>query len=89
MPNVQTYCTFPFVCVKCGGPHDTKICKKDKDLPAKLSLIHIYLTWRTFFWVLATFQEDSIGTNEPLFNIIALLHFMVCLSKSGLGHQQL
>ena len=36
--HTKTYCTLPFACVKCGGPHDTKICKKDKALPAKCAL---------------------------------------------------
>ena len=30
----KTYCMKPYNCVKCGGPHDTKICKKSSKTPA-------------------------------------------------------
>lgn len=36
--HTKTYCTLPFACVKCGGQHDTKVCKKSKDLPATCAL---------------------------------------------------
>lgn len=36
--HTKTYCNLPFACVKCGGAHDTKICKKTRDLPAKCAL---------------------------------------------------
>lgn len=36
--HTKTYCTLPFACVKCGGQHDTKTCKKDPALPAKCAL---------------------------------------------------
>lgn len=32
--HTKTYCNRPFACVKCAGPHDTKICKKTKDTRA-------------------------------------------------------
>lgn len=34
----KTYCNKPFVCVKCGGSHNTTNCKKSKDTPAKCAL---------------------------------------------------
>lgn len=32
--HTKTYCNRPFACVKCGGSHDTKFCKKAEDIPA-------------------------------------------------------
>jgi hypothetical protein len=32
--HTKTYCTRPFVCVKCGGSHATPSCKKTRDTPA-------------------------------------------------------
>lgn len=34
----KTYCSRPYVCVKCGGPHNTTACKKTSDTPAKCAL---------------------------------------------------
>jgi len=34
----KSYCTRPFNCVKCGGPHGTTTCKKIWDTPAKCVL---------------------------------------------------
>lgn len=34
----KAYCYRPFNCVKCGEQHDTKICQKDKNTPAKCVL---------------------------------------------------
>lgn len=34
----KTYCTKPYNCVKCGGPHDTKTCKKSRNTPATCTL---------------------------------------------------
>lgn len=34
----KTYCTKPHYCVKCGGQHDTKTCKKPRNTPAKCAL---------------------------------------------------
>lgn len=34
----RTYCNKPYVCVKCGGAHNTKDCKKSKETPAKCAL---------------------------------------------------
>lgn len=34
----KTYCRKPYNCVKCGNPHDSRICKKTKDTPAKCVL---------------------------------------------------
>lgn len=36
--HTKTYCTKPFNCVKCGGSHDTKTCKKPNNTPAKCAL---------------------------------------------------
>jgi hypothetical protein len=34
----KSYCTRPFNCVKCGGPHDTTTCKKTRETQAKCVL---------------------------------------------------
>jgi hypothetical protein len=34
----KTYCTKPFNCIKCSGPHDTQSCRKPRDTPAKCVL---------------------------------------------------
>lgn len=34
----KSYCNKPFVCVKCGGAHNTNTCKKSRDTPAKCAL---------------------------------------------------
>jgi hypothetical protein len=34
----KTYCTKPFNCAKCSGPHDTQSCRKPRDTPAKCAL---------------------------------------------------
>lgn len=34
----RTYCNRPFVCVKCGGSHNTATCKKSKESPATCAL---------------------------------------------------
>lgn len=34
----KTYCNKPHICVKCGGSHNTKECKKPKDSPATCAL---------------------------------------------------
>ena len=34
----KTYCNKPFVCVKCGGPHNSTTCSKRRDTPAKCAL---------------------------------------------------
>jgi hypothetical protein len=34
----KTYCNKPFVCVKCGGKHNTADCKKPRDAPATCAL---------------------------------------------------
>jgi hypothetical protein len=36
--HTKKYCTKPFNCVKCSGPHDTRFCRKPKDTPAKCIL---------------------------------------------------
>ena len=36
--HTKTYCNKPFVCVKYGGPHNSKECNKRKDMPAKCAL---------------------------------------------------
>ena len=36
--HTKTYCNKPFVCVKCGGLHNSKGCTKRKDTPAKCAL---------------------------------------------------
>jgi hypothetical protein len=32
--HTKTYCSRPFVCVKCGGDHDMTVCTKDPATPA-------------------------------------------------------
>lgn len=34
----KSYCNKPYICVKCGGFHNTKDCKKTKETPAKCAL---------------------------------------------------
>jgi hypothetical protein len=34
----KTYCNKPYVCVKCGGKHNTVDCKKPRDAPATCAL---------------------------------------------------
>ena len=34
----KSYCNKSFICVKCGGPHDTKTCRKTTNTPAKCAL---------------------------------------------------
>lgn len=34
----KTYCTKPYNCVKCGEQHDTRTCKKPRNVPAKCVL---------------------------------------------------
>ena len=34
----KTYCNRPYLCVKCGGQHNTTTCKKSKDTPATCGL---------------------------------------------------
>ena len=34
----KTYCNKSFVCVKCGGRHNTAECRKPKDIPATCAL---------------------------------------------------
>lgn len=34
----KSYCNKPFVCVKCGGAHNTTTCKKTRETPAKCAL---------------------------------------------------
>lgn len=34
----KAYCTKPYQCVKCGGQHDTRNCKKPRNNPAKCAL---------------------------------------------------
>lgn len=36
--HTKTYCNKPFSCVKCGGGHNTSICKKTPNSPAKCAL---------------------------------------------------
>lgn len=31
-------CTRPYICIKCGGPHDTKTCSKTRDTLAMCAL---------------------------------------------------
>ena len=41
MPTIwtlKTYCNKPFVCVKCGWPHNSTACRKRRDTPAKCAL---------------------------------------------------
>jgi hypothetical protein len=34
----KAYCNRPYLCVKCGGQHNTTTCKKSKDTPVKCGL---------------------------------------------------
>jgi hypothetical protein len=34
----KTYCNRPFLCVKCGGPHNSTTCKKSNNTPATCGL---------------------------------------------------
>ncbi|PNF24647.1 hypothetical protein B7P43_G18252 [Cryptotermes secundus] len=34
----KTYCNRPYLCVKCGGHHNSTACKKSRDTPAKCGL---------------------------------------------------
>ena len=36
--HTRTYCNKPYACVKCGGPHNSSDCVKQKDTPAKCAL---------------------------------------------------
>lgn len=36
--HTKNYCMRPFRCVKCGGPHNTTTCTKDKNSPAICAL---------------------------------------------------
>jgi hypothetical protein len=36
--HIKTYCTRPFVCVKCGCDHKTAVCTKDPATPATCAL---------------------------------------------------
>lgn len=36
--HTNTYCTLPEVCVKCGGEHDNRTCKKQPNSPPKCGL---------------------------------------------------
>jgi len=36
--HTKSYCKRPFLCVKCGGHHNSKECKKSKDTPATCAL---------------------------------------------------
>jgi len=36
--HTKTYCNKPFVCVKYGGPHNSKECTERKDTPTKCAL---------------------------------------------------
>jgi ribosomal protein S27E len=36
--HTKTYCTRPFVHVKCGGAHNTTVCTKDPAIPATCAL---------------------------------------------------
>lgn len=36
--HTKTYCTRPYNCVKCGGPHNTTTCSKTRDTPANCVL---------------------------------------------------
>ena len=36
--HTKTYCARPFVCVKCGGDHDTAECAKDPTSPPTCAL---------------------------------------------------
>lgn len=36
--HTKTYCTLPAVCVKCGGEHDNRACKKEHNSPPKCGL---------------------------------------------------
>lgn len=34
----KSYCNKPYICVKCGGSHNTTTCSKTRDTPAKCAL---------------------------------------------------
>jgi hypothetical protein len=34
----KTYCNRPYMCVKCGGPHNSTTCAKSKETPARCGL---------------------------------------------------
>jgi hypothetical protein len=34
----KSYCNRPYMCVKCGGPHNSTTCAKSKDTPARCGL---------------------------------------------------
>ncbi len=36
--HTRTYCSLPYVCVKCGGDHDSKSCEKPRDSPPTCGL---------------------------------------------------
>ena len=36
--HTKSYCNRPFLCVKCGGQHNSKECKMSKDTPATCAL---------------------------------------------------
>lgn len=36
--HTKAYCNRPFLCVKCGGSHNSTICKKSKETPAICAL---------------------------------------------------
>ncbi|PNF32300.1 hypothetical protein B7P43_G16327 [Cryptotermes secundus] len=36
--HTKTYCTRPFMCVKCGGDHNTTMCRKSPNTPATCGL---------------------------------------------------
>lgn len=36
--HTKAYCTHPYACVKCGGPHSSVTCTKTRDTPATCAL---------------------------------------------------
>jgi hypothetical protein len=36
--HTKTYCNMPYVCVKCGGPHNTTDCRKPRETAARCAL---------------------------------------------------
>jgi hypothetical protein len=36
--HTKSYCNMPYLCVKCGEQHNSTLCKKNKDAPAKCGL---------------------------------------------------
>ena len=36
--HTKSYCSRPYVCVKCGGEHNTTLCTKDPAAPATCAL---------------------------------------------------